>query len=198
MCKLTETEQKIIDAIRKSGALQACENSQQEEKVRELREAMNRIESENERLQSWKNMLEEAPGEAASIIRQRCLEGESLNPIIATVIATWREKVEDLERKLEKYENVQPETIDFKYIAMDGDGSLWAWSDRPEWSRNAFTLNPSSDGDGEELDNPHNFIMPGQLWEVQDPANPSAFEFGGRTWRIVEEHQKKRNNHYEK
>jgi len=56
-----------------------------------------RLERENERLQRWKKLLEDAPGESKDSIRTRCLETDYIQPIVGE----WRKKVERLERQLE-------------------------------------------------------------------------------------------------
>ena len=59
-----------------------------------------RLERENERLQRWKKLLEDAPGESKDSIRTRCLETDYIQPIVGE----WRKKVERLERQLEAAE----------------------------------------------------------------------------------------------
>lgn len=54
------------------------------------------LESQNERLQRWKKLLQDAPGECSEEIRKRCLETDYMAPIIGM----WREKVQSLEAQL--------------------------------------------------------------------------------------------------
>lgn len=50
-------------------------------------EEFQRLQEENERLQRWKSMLENAPGESHETIRERALSADYIQP----VIASWKE-----------------------------------------------------------------------------------------------------------
>lgn len=54
------------------------------------------LRAENERLQSWKQMLEAAPGESAEVIRERCLSSDYLQPIVAS----WKKANAALQERL--------------------------------------------------------------------------------------------------
>lgn len=71
----------------------------------EERREMESLKQENERFKRWFELMENAPGEAKEIIRERALSAHYLQPILES----WKRRVNELQMELNKLKSGEKE-----------------------------------------------------------------------------------------